>query len=590
MFRLIERFVFFVCFGIIKKQYNNFKKQNIQIEILKMKKRSKIAFLIAITISLGAQNSQAFSLPDMQNRAVFGKCLIKSIRHTMTNKAELDRDWNTIYQAHNTIIQDPKEAAQNFKQIIKNKHANPTQFKLGFSSSAYQFEGGIGNECASTRFYKKENLAVPGKACDFWNNYEVMIKEVAQQTHVKTFRLEVLWSRVQPHGPNNFDEKAIQHYKEIIKTIKKYNIEPLVVFHHYTIPTWFEDIGGFGKKENINHFVNFCTRIYQALQQEVTYWSTFNAIEGYTFKGYFLGNGAPGFRKKKDEKEKYKKTAIVIKNMLESHVRVYKAIKELYKIHAPKYKKYHAIEIPEPQIGIQKNILPFDPLDTTWKQKLLSLNVIPLCRQIKCDIGNMFQNEGFYNFFSTGTYQVYIPTKVFVAHKNSDAPNCLDWIGVNHYSNRYMQLWGDVEEQDSARQTRNPNYRFYPEGIYRAIEEVANRIAKPIGKRKGIDSIPIWITENGIPTEYDNEADDAKRTRFFQQALFTISQAIEDGYRVEAYLPWSSHDNYEWGAKEGLGTNPYGFFYVDPKNPSSPHQLKKGSQYFCNFVKAFYNT
>jgi len=70
--------------------------------------------------------------------------------------------------------------------------------------------------------------------------------------------------------------------------------------------------------------------------------------------------------------------------------------------------------------------------------------------------------------------------------------------------------------------------------------------------------------------------------------LHTITLAAKK-YRVEAYLPWASHDNFEWGAEEGFGTKPYGFFYVDPKNPGGPHPLKKGSQYYCNFVQAFYN-
>jgi len=444
-------------------------------------------------------------------------------------------------------------------------------------SSAYQFEGGIGDECASTQFYKKQGLATPNRACDFWHNYEAMIKEMAEQTEIKIFRMEILWSRVQPDGPDAFDHEAIQHYKKIVQTLKKYGIQPLIVFHHYTIPTWFENRGGFEQKKNIVYFVNFCSEIYHALHQDVTYWSTFNAVEGYAFKGYWVGDGAPGI------KGDMQKTALVIKNMLEAHVQVYQKIKKKFLYY--QFLRKQNIDIPNPQIGIQKNILPLDPAGNTWKQKLLSV-----FSRMTCEIGNLLQNEGFYNFFTTGTYRVYIPTKAFVVHANPDAPNCLDWIGVNTYSNRYLYLGQEVIEQDPEKQTLNPTYRFYPQGIYRAVQEVAERIAQPIARLKNMDSIPIWITENGIPTRYNNKHDDEKRTRFFQQALHTITQTIADGYRVEAYLPWSSHDNYEWGAEEHFGTKPYGFFYVDPKNPNGPHPLKKGSHYFCNFVQTFYDT
>ncbi len=547
--------------------------------------RFKAALWLSVIAVLGAQNTQSISLPtiqlpDIRTRSVFAGCLVKSIWDTIRNKGEFDRDWQAIYANDLPLIQDQdvgesaaKQSAQSLQKIIGDQRT----FKFGLSSSAYQFEGGIGDECSTTRFNEEKGYAQPGNACDFWNNYETMIKEMAEQAHVKMFRLEILWSRIQPDEPDTFDYEALQHYKKIVKTLKKYNIEPLIVFHHYTIPSWFEDLGGFEKEENIKHFVNFCLKVYEELHQDVTYWSTFNAIEGYAFKGYYTGDGAPGIKKD------MQKTAVVIKNMLEAHVQVYQAIKSCYRGYLPQYREFSQSILPEPQIGIQKNILPLDPAGTNWKQKLL----FPISRII-CDIGNMFQNEGFYNFFTTGIYRVYIPTKVFVVHKNSDAPNCLDWIGVNTYSNRYMHLGQEVMEQNPTKQTLNPNYRFYPEGIYRAVQEVAERVAKPIGKLKNIGSIPIWITENGIPTRYDNEGDNEKRTRFFQQSLHTITLAAKK-YRIEAYLPWASHDNYEWGAKEGFGTKPYGFFYVNPKNPSGPHRLKKGSQYFCNFVKAFYN-
>ena len=568
--------------------------------------RFKAAFLLSIIATLGMQNTHAIplsdiisdiaidiiaiqlpdiKLPDISTRSVFARCLVKSIWDTIWGKKELDRDWQAIYRTNNPAIQNAEQSAQNLQKIIGDQGT----FKFGLSSSAYQFEGGVGDECATTRFYKDpttqfykdrkdkgEKIATPDKACDFWNNYETMIKEMAEQAHIKMFRLETLWSRIQPNGPDTFDFEAIQHYKKIVKTLKKYNIEPLIVFHHYTIPTWFANQGGFEKEENIEYFVNFCLKVYEALLQDVTYWSTFNAVEGYAFKGYYTGDGAPGI--KAGIKGDMQKTADVMKNMLEAHVQVYQTINNSYQAYLPQYREFSQIDIdiPKPQIGIQKNILQLDPASKGWKQKLLS----PASR-IVCGIGNMFQNEGFYNFFTTGVYSVYIPTKVFVVHKNSNAPNCLDWVGVNTYSNQGMCLSTRVKEEDPEKQTLNPNYRFYPEGIYRAVQEVAERVAKPIGEKKGIGSIPIWITENGIPTRYDNEGDNEKRTRFFQQSLHTITLAAKK-YRIEAYLPWASHDNYEWGAKEGFGTKPYGFFYVNPKNPSGPHRLKKGSPFFIS--------
>jgi len=534
--------------------------------------------LLLITMALGTPSIYPIQLPDIKTRSLFAQCIVKAIWNTIRNKKECDRDWEDIYQTNKYDMQNAEQSAQKLrKKIGQNITQTPSEFSFGLSSSAYQFEGGIDGECASSRFYKKQGCPTPNRACNFWHNYETMIKEMAEQTEIKIFRMEILWSRVQADGPDTFNYEAIQHYKKIVQTLKKYDIQPLIVFHHYTIPTWFEDRGGFEQEKNIAYFVNFCSEIYHALHQDVTFWSTFNAVEGYAFKGYWVGDGAPGI------KGDMQKTALVIKNMLEAHVQVYQKIKENYQ-HYYRHLRKQSTDIPKPQIGIQKNILPLDPASNTWKQKLLSV-----FSRMVCEVGNLLQNEGFYNFFTNGTYRIYIPTKAFVVHSNLDAPKSLDWIGVNTYSNRYMYLGQEVIEQDPEKQTLNPNYRFCPQGIYRAVQEVAQRIAQPIAKLKNMNSIPIWITENGIPTRYSNKYDDKKRTRFFQQALHTITQIVADGYQVKAYIPWSSHDNYEWGAEEDFGTKPYGFFYVDPKNPNGPHPLKEGSRYFCNFVHAFYD-
>ena len=44
---------------------------------------------------------------------------------------------------------------------------------------------------------------------------------------------------------------------EIYVILIKNNITPVVTLHHFTHPIWFEDIGAFEKKENIDHFIEF---------------------------------------------------------------------------------------------------------------------------------------------------------------------------------------------------------------------------------------------------------------------------------------------------------------------------------------------
>lgn len=537
---------------------------------------------IALSIVLTA--ASIYPIPSPQQAGVFTKTLLRALWDSITLKKELDRDWGKTFEEDKKQMADPTLAAKNFREAIEANPTitiNPGDFLFGASLSAYQAEGGIGEECAADRFYKKHGLPGAGNAIDFWNKYEQYIKQL-KENGLNTLRLSISWPRVEPKQ-GSYNIEAIKHYQKIIQTCKAHGIEPIVVLHHYTIPSWFEDIGGFTQKDNIQYFVDFATTMYKALADEVRYWSTFNAIEGYAFKAYYTGECG--------ETGNLQKTAVVMAHMLESHVQIYKAIKgknSLYK----QLKQEHP-HIPEPQIGIQKNIHQLDPSFKTLKHTCLS----PISR-ICCEIGNMLQNEGFYGFFNNGRFRIYIPNKVDVFHENPIAPYTLDWIGVNTYSNRYLFITDTAKDDNPLRLTENKNYRFYPEGIYRAVQEISERIAKPVGKKrnKNNNPIPIIITENGIATKLD-EAGEARRRRFYQQALHAITQAIKDGYHIIGYTPWAAYDNFEWHQKNnktgewikgGVGNKRYGLFHVNFDDLTKKPSLKDGARAFTDFVNAFH--
>src|SRR5206468_10301468 len=120
-------------------------------------------------------------------------------------------------------------------------------------------------------------------------------------------------------------------------------------------------------------------------------------------------------------------------------------------------------------------------------------------------------DKGFYDFFATGKYNVHVVGLVKVQLTNSSAPLSLDFIGLNHYSNRFHCL-GHVKEEDPELQTENPNYRFYPEGLERAAHAIYTELIVPHAKRTG-KTLPLFIAENGIATKND-VAGNEKRTKF----------------------------------------------------------------------------
>jgi beta-glucosidase len=367
-------------------------------------------------------------------------------------------------------------------------------------------------------------------------------------------------------------------------------IKPMVVFHHYDVPTWFEDLGGFELQENGKMFQEFCLTVYTELAEELgdCLISMCNAPEGPAFKGYFTGDGTPG------EKNNLQKTHTVIANMYYELVDTALHIQEIYK----ELKKTNP-NLKKPSIGTQINVVPLDPHCSTkdnWKAALKTA--------LGCAMAQYIQSGGSSNFLVNGEYMMYTPDADFMKQAKGvniyryhpNAHKAFDWIGVNVYSNRFLngfeQITGDaLIEEDEERYTDNKNYRNYPEGIYRAVQLISDTVAAPLGKLKNKDGrpLPIIVTENGIATK-----DDAKRTRYFQRAIWTITQLIKDGYGVVGYLPWTSHDNYEWPTQdnpEGFGSKCYGFFAVNMDKNSSAYlqrTLKEGSRYYANFAQTFF--
>lgn len=477
-----------------------------------------------------------------------------------------------------------------YEAIIDNLDISPDEFLLGASSSAYQIEGGLDETSAAARFYKnKAHLPIAEDAIDFYTRYKTDIAQLAQELHINAYRISLAWNRIQP-AKNIFDMQAIEFYRDVIRTLLAHDIKPMVVFHHYDVPQWFEDLGGFEVAENGTYFQEFCLQVYTELAPELgnCLISMCNAPEGPAFKGYFTGDGTPG------EKNNMQKTHTVIANMYYELVDTALAIQKTYiqlKRTNPALKR--------PSIGTQINVMFFDPHNESqqnWKSKLKTA--------MGCAVGSYIQSGGTFDFLVNGVYCMWTPNSDFmkaarginVYRYHAQAHKAFDWIGVNVYSNRFFngfeQIIGDkLIEEDEERYTDNANYRNYPEGIYRAVQLVYENVAAPLGKlkNKNGNSLPIIITENGIATQ-NNE----KRTRYFQKVIATITQLIKEKYPVIGYLPWTSHDNYEWPTQDnpqGFNSKNYGFFAVNFDKNSAHYlerTLKDGSRYYAHFNQMFF--
>lgn len=423
-------------------------------------------------------------------------------------------------------------------QNINTKEISfPKDFIWGFSSSSYQIEGNSTN--ASWSRWEKENFPdgnphiqhPSGLACDHWNRYKEDIA-LLKKTGADAFKFSVEWSKIEPQE-GVYDETALAHYEDVCKELVSNGIKPVLTIHHYTDPLWFMDKGGFEKAENIHHFVKYSAKLFERLNKYVFIWITFTSPSAYATKGYLQGMVPPG-------KKNMQLMAEVMKNVLDGHVQVYQALKAINT---------------ESKIAFSKNIYQLEP----WNQ------YNPL-DHIGAGIGNYITNTAIYNFFTTGVFRLYIPGKAYVYHINPDAPQSLDFIALNYYSHAYMSNFA-VTTHPEEMHTQNPQYTLYPEGMYRAIKEIHEKIAKPL-------NIPIYITENGIATDNPEE-----RCLQSQRYLYAISKAMSEGCDVRSYIHWALLDNYEWGSYD----KHYGIYKVNFQ--TQQRILKPGTDYLLGVIQ-----
>lgn len=457
-------------------------------------------------------------------------CATAVLKQNTSKNNQQDSQSSTL-QAPAVIQKDP--LYWNWKSIDTTQIAFPKNFLWGVATSAHQTEGNcINNDWAA--WEKTQKIAQTGGACNHWNTYKKDI-QLIKQNKFNTYRFSIEWSKVEPKQ-GHWDEAALKHYEDVCKELIKQGIKPVITLHHYTNPIWFVQLGGFEKEKNIQYFVRYCTKVFERLNTYAHLWLTFNSPTSCVARAYHKKLAPPA-------KENMQLMQEVLKNMLEAHVQVYHTLKKLP----------HGAQA---QIGICHNIYQIEP-KKFWDKTGAS-------------IAYKLFNDNIYQFFKTGHFNASVPFNVSLKYHNPKAKGALDFIGLNYYSHGLMNNF-NVNAHPSEMRTQQEMYTIYPEGFYRAIQEVSTEFAKPL-------KIPIYVTENGIAT--NNEKD---RELFFQRYLYALSYAIHQGCPVKGYIVWSLLDNYEWGSYDMH----YGIYSVDFKTQMRGTQPRAGAHYLINIVKSF---
>ena len=388
-------------------------------------------------------------------------------------------------------------------EITPQEFTFPKDFLWGAGTSSHQVEG---NNTNNDWWQWEQHIPLKmrsGQACDEWNRFEDDFK-LAQALGFTAYRFSLEWSRIEP-APGQFDTLVLDHYREMIISLKSKGIEPIVTLNHFTIPLWLVRQGGWFSDNSPELFAQYVQKATEALGSDVHYWITLNEPAVYTYKSYMIGQWPPGERSTK-------KAFKVIQNLGKAHVLAYEKIKEVYLQKGWK----------KPMVGIAQQVLVFAPCVK-----------LSLWDRLSARLRDNVINHLFVQALIRGKARIFGVFSVRLPRART-----LDFIGLNYYTREYVRnrgfLLSDILGAECV--LENPRFKMnclgweiYPQGLYKLI--------KAFSKYK----LPILISENGICTN-----DDAERSVFIVEHLKAVAMAMKERAHVIGYLYWSLLDNYEW--------------------------------------------
>ncbi|MGZ3692727.1 MAG: glycoside hydrolase family 1 protein [Bdellovibrionota bacterium] len=372
-----------------------------------------------------------------------------------------------------------------------------------------------------------------GAATDHWNRFKEDLA-LAAGLGVNTYRFSLEWAKVEPQ-PEQWNEEAFAWYESLLDECERLGLMPMLTLHHFTLPDWVAQTGGFSNEKSVEYFVRFTRKVVDRMGARIPLWCTFNEPMVYAI-GAFLG----GFMPPAVQEPKLVSEAST--NIFLAHAEAYSIIHSISERSGPWKDKPLAV-------GIAHNMLDFMP-DRWWH---------PL-EHILARFTRRFYNQSWLNAV-TGKKQSFsalglIPKssrKLSVVHKTAD------FIGVNYYTKAYIRwrprdaLEGSVQNFPLgiafARRNEEQSdvgWAFHPAGFRRILKEA------------GRCGLPLFVTENGLADKKDT-----LRAKYLVTHLKEIAKLIKEGLDIRGYYHWSLLDNFEW--KEGFGPR-FGLFNVDYSN------------------------
>jgi beta-glucosidase len=170
----------------------------------------------------------------------------------------------------------------------------PTGFLFGTASAAHQIEGSNTNS-DWWAFEHREGSGcadASGDACDSWHRWEEDL-DLVRAIGLNSYRFSVEWARIEP-APGEFSTAALDHYRRVTEGCLERGLVPVVTLHHFTLPQWMAELGGFESPEIAPRMGDYAREVGSALGDLIGIACTVNEPNIVALMGFLLAAFPPG--------------------------------------------------------------------------------------------------------------------------------------------------------------------------------------------------------------------------------------------------------------------------------------------------------
>lgn len=386
-------------------------------------------------------------------------------------------------------------------------------FLIGAATAAHQVEGNnIHSDYWAQEHMAHTSFAEPsGDAVDHYNRYAEDIRLMAR-AGLNAYRFSIEWARIEPEE-GVFDDREVEHYRNVIACCRENGIEPLVTLHHFTSPRWLISKGGWEAETTPGYFARYTRYVMERLGSELNYVCTINeanmGIQIAAISARYIAQMKA--RAAAAQTDGTVQVGINMEKMMENMKLAAMETAEVFGV--PKAEVFVSgrtergdalvMEAHQAARAVIREIAPHVKVGIT-----LSIHDIQAVPGGEEAAAKEWEEE----------FSHYLPA---IAQD--------DFLGVQNYTRARIGRDGQLPTPEGAELTQM-DYEFYPE----ALEHVLRRVHAEFPG-------DLIVTENGIAT-----ADDTRRVEFIRRALEGVENCIRDGIPVKGYCYWSLLDNFEW--------------------------------------------